>query len=154
MNLDSLRKFLIEANKAGYTSGKEQKSEKDLSHTFIYESGDWKYHDNYFGGEPYGGRTIIFYKEKPVWIMVYYGKVNNNIYDINGIYGFLKKALSLVPQDYPFRGPAIYNETNLKYRNKWDGNIKSFYGNEYISYKGKRIYKAHYMGGLVDLRKD
>ena len=29
--------------------------------TIPYEKGDWKSHDNFFGGEPYGGRIIVFY---------------------------------------------------------------------------------------------
>lgn len=35
--------------------------------------------DNFFGGEPYGGREVVFYEEKPVWMMVYYGWVAEGI---------------------------------------------------------------------------
>jgi hypothetical protein len=33
-------------------------------------------HDNFFGGEPYGGRTAVLFREKLVWMMVFsYGCV-------------------------------------------------------------------------------
>lgn len=154
MNLDNLRKFIIESNRKGYASGNTGIKEKDCSNTIVFESGDWRSHDNYFGGEPYGGRVVVFYKNKPVWIMVYYGKVENNVKDLSEIYGFLRRAISIVPEEYPFRGPAIFRENSFAYRNKWDGDIKSFSGKESISKNGKRIYKASYIGGLVDQRKD
>jgi len=87
MNLDTLRKFIVESNKKGYASGNTGVKETDGSLTVVYESGDWKSHDNYFGGEPYGGRAIILYKEKPYWIMAYYGSVKQGI-DHKQIYAY------------------------------------------------------------------
>ena len=150
MDIDNLRKFIIESNKTGYASGESGKKEADGSNTIIYESGDWKSHDNYFGGEPYGGRVIVSHKGKPFWIMVYYGKVEKTIKDFSEVYSFLRKAISIVPEDYPFRGPAIFRESGLTYRNKWSGDIKNFLGKETIFKEGKRIYIARYLGGLVD----
>lgn len=70
-----LQQFLLEANKSGYAGGKVKQwiKEKDGSTTILFEKNEWKSHDNFFGGEPYGGRTIVFYKDKPFWMMVYYG---------------------------------------------------------------------------------
>ena len=81
MNVTKLRKFLIKANKMGYAAGDtvEITKEKDGSKTIAYKDGDWMFRDNYFGGEPYGGREVIFYKDKPIWMMVYYGWVDNNV---------------------------------------------------------------------------
>lgn len=39
---------------------------KDNSRTIEYENGDWRYHDKYFGGEPYGGREIVHYRGKRI----------------------------------------------------------------------------------------
>ncbi len=57
LNQQELIKFISEANKAEYASGNESSliNESDNSKTIIYERGDFKFHDNYFGGEPYGG---------------------------------------------------------------------------------------------------
>jgi hypothetical protein len=56
-NKENLCKFLVKAKKTTYASGDDNKNikEKDGSTTLIFEDGDFKYQDNYFGGEPYGG---------------------------------------------------------------------------------------------------
>ena len=75
INLNELRAFLVKAKKATYASGDDSAKiiEKDKSTTLIFEDGDWKYHDNYFGGEPYGGREVVLFQGNPVYIMTYYG---------------------------------------------------------------------------------
>ena len=77
MDLTSFKKFLIDSNKVGYAGGEEKKwiKEADGSTTIPFEKGEWKSHDNFFGGEPYGGRTIVFYRGEHYWLMVYYGRV-------------------------------------------------------------------------------
>lgn len=73
--MEELRKFLIAANKAGYVTGNERQwtKEKNRSTTIKFKLGKWSMDDNFFGGEPYGGRAVVFYNGKPFWIMVYYG---------------------------------------------------------------------------------
>ena len=72
MDLQSLRKFTLQANKSGYVSGEEKQwiKEKDNSTTILFNQGQWKMNANFFGGKPYGGRIIISYENKPYWIMV------------------------------------------------------------------------------------
>lgn len=151
-----LCKFLVLAKKSAYASGDVSKKvvESDKSTTLIFEDGDFKYHDNYFGGEPYGGREVVFFKGEPIYMMVYYGLVNDEISDFRGVYGILQKALSLIPETSPYRGPKEYAEGDYGYINNFIGEINDFSGEEIIRYKGKEIYKAKYMGGLVDQRKE
>ncbi len=156
LNLQELVKFIGEANRAGYASGDESSliNESDSSKTIVYESGDFKFHDNYFGGEPYGGREVVFYENKPVFIMVYYGRISDKNIDKKIIYSFLQNALKLFPEDKPFRGPKQYEEIiegkRLEYKNNWSGEIDYFSGNETISVDGVEVYDAKYSGGLVD----
>lgn len=152
--ITSLQKFLISSNKAGYASGKEKAwtKEKDFSTTISYQEGDFKMHDNFFGGEPYGGRMVVFYKNKPVWMMVYYGWVEKIVKDPNIVYGILRSALKQMPNSAPFRGPKIFKDKELVYENKWNGEIERFSGEEKISKAGKQLYFAQYAGGLVDQR--
>jgi len=154
MNTDELKQFLIDSNKAGYAGGEEKKWIKELdgSTTIPFEKGLWKSKDNFFGGEPYGGRTIVFYNEKPFWIMVYYGWIEEGI-ETNPIYGILRNALMKMPRDYPYRGPKEYKEGEYTYTNTWKGEIGQFSGEEKIMQGEKLVYKANYMGGLVDQRK-
>lgn len=154
MNKKALRQFLIDSNKAGYTGGEEKKwiKKSDGSTTIPFEKGSWKSHDNFFGGEPYGGRTVVFYEGKPYWIMVYYGWVEEGV-EANPVYGVLRNALMQMPEDYPFRGSKEYKEGDFIYSNSWEGEVERFSGEEQITQNSKLIYKANYLGGLVDQRK-
>ena len=154
-DLKNLCEFLVKAKKSTYAAGETAPKviENDKSTTMIFIDGDWKYHDNYFGGEPYGGREVVFYGNKPVYIMTYYGSVNEDITDLKNIYEFLQQALLLIPDDKPFRGPKEYQINDLKYLNKFTGEIDNFSGEEKIYQNNKLIYQAKYAGGLVDQRK-
>lgn len=155
INTKDLKEFLVLAKKSTYASGDVSKKviELDKSTTLIFEDDNFRYHDNYFGGEPYGGREVVFFKGEPVYMMVYYGLVDEEITDFHKIYKILQKALSLIPEDNPYRGPKEYTEGDYKYLNNFIGKVDNFSGEESINYKGREVYKAKYIGGLVDQRK-
>ncbi len=151
MELSKLKQFIFEASRNTYASEDKdiRVKQEDSSTTIEYEKEDWKYHDNYFGGEPYGGREVVFYKGKPIWMMVYYGWVieGNNP---NDVYGILTKALRNSEIEMPYRGPKELLDGESKYINELNGEVDNFYGEEKI-YKGDTLlYVAKYMGGLID----
>ncbi|MCL5439013.1 MAG: DUF5680 domain-containing protein [Patescibacteria group bacterium] len=143
--------FLIRSKKEGYALGsKNIIREKDGSYSTRFKEGDFDFHDNWFGGEPFGGREVVKFKEKPYWMMVYYGA------DLTGkelVIPTLIKALSNMPIDFPARGPQVFEEGQFRYENEWEGGIEQFSGEEQILSNGERMYSAKYMGGLVDQRK-
>lgn len=153
MNKEALRQFLVDSNKAGYAGGEEKNwvKETDGSTTIPFKKGEWKSHDNFFGGEPYGGRTIVSHEGKPTWMMVYYGWVSEGV-ATDPVYGILRNALMQMPEDYPFRGPKEYKEGEYVYTNSWGGELERFSGEEKIIQGEELIYKANYIGGLVDQR--
>ena len=154
-DLNKLCKFLVKAKKSTYASGDDAKKiiNDDKSTTMLFDDGDWKYHDNYFGGEPYGGREVVFFKNTPIYMMVYYGWVIKGV-AFSSIYKTLQGALSLMPKDKPFRGPKKYNHNDMEYTNVFEGNIDNFFGEEIImSADNEEIYKAKYIGGLIDQGK-
>lgn len=137
VDLEGLRQFLLEANKAGYAS-KDNSSwikQPDGSTTIHYQSREWLFDDNFFGGEPYGGREVISYRGQVVWIMVYYGWVEPWVEDVKTVESFLQDALSSPPEDLPLRGPARFKPErgDLLYTNTWRGDLGSFSGEEMIS---------------------
>ena len=151
-----LCKFLATAKRSTYAAGETAKKivEDDKSTTLIFEDGDLKYHDNYFGGEPFGGREVVFLQNEPIYIMTYYGLVDESVSDFEAVYKILQKALSLIPEDHPYRGPKEYIEDGLIYKNSYTGEIDNFFGEETISSAGgNEIYKAKYNGGFVNQRK-
>lgn len=153
MDTKALKQFLIDSNKAGYAGGKEKKwiKESDGSTTIPFEKGEFRSHDNFFGGEPYGGRVVVFHKNKPVWMMVYYGWITEGV-KADPVYAVLRNALKQMPEDAPFRGPKEFKDGEFAYLNDWDGDVEKYSGEEQITQGEKLIYKANYMGGLVDQR--
>ncbi|MFA5135996.1 MAG: DUF5680 domain-containing protein [Patescibacteria group bacterium] len=151
----SLCRFLIDSNNAGYAGGVEKEwiKESDGSTTIPFKKGRWKSHDNFFGGEPYGGRMVVYYDGAPFWIMVYYGWIEKG-FDVTPIYQVLKSALRHMPHDYPFRGPKVFKCEGHKYTNTWKGQIDRFTGKEQIVKVADTVYEARYMGGLIDRKSD
>ncbi|HOG37380.1 MAG TPA: DUF5680 domain-containing protein [Candidatus Paceibacterota bacterium] len=155
----NIKKFLVEANKSGYAAGetKNWTKEVDCSQTIVYESpdGNWLYHDNFFGGEPYGGREVVSWEGQPVWMMVYYGEVIDKTIDKKTFYNFLQKALMGDNLELPVRGPAqLREEINGQewvYQMTSTGDMARFKGKETIAVDKREIYNADFSGGLVDV---
>lgn len=148
----SFVKFLIASKKKGYAAGDVNiVHEKDKSYSTRGEEGDFSFHDNWFGGEPFGGREVVFYKGKPYWMMVYYGSDTGRA---EGLIEFLRKALSQIPEGLPVRGPKELINGDFKYENEAKGTIEQFIGVEKIYFKGEEVFKTNYVGGLVDQRED
>jgi len=155
INKKELCKFLVEAKRSTYAAGDSAQKivNNDKSTTLVFKNGDWKYHDNYFGGEPYGGREVVFFNDEPVYIMVYYGQVYDSVAKVDKVYGILMAALKLISEDSPYRGPEEYNSGSLTYRNKFTGEVDNFFGEEIITENGKEIYKAKYIGGFINTKE-
>lgn len=167
--LINLAAFLVRAKKETYASGGLAKKihEADGSISLIYEEINWKYHDNYHGGEPFGGREVVFYKGKAVFFMCYYGRVFESFNDLEIFYKFLQNALSKVTEEKPFRGPTFFYsdemkevlrtdesspEIRLSYFSNTNGDIKNFSGFDFVTQDNEKIYEATFSGGLINLR--
>ncbi len=161
-----IKLFLHEAKQHGYAAGSnpgiyhhpdgsvtEVRKETDGSTTIIHVDRNWQCHDNYFGGEPYGGREVVSVEGRPVWMMAYYGLVLDNI-DPKKVYPFLQEALRAASFDDCFRGPCFHQNDKWTYINDCGGDIPRFEGTELIYYQGKLVYEASYLGGLVDQRRN
>ncbi len=130
INTKELGEFLVKAKVATYASGDADMKviNDDKSTTITFKEGDWLYHDNYFGGEPYGGREAVFLKGQPVYMMVYYGKVHKEVEDVGEVYGILMNALKQISLEAPYRGPREYSEQNMLYKNDYDGEVTDWRG--------------------------
>jgi uncharacterized protein DUF5680 len=154
MDTAELSRFLRNANLQGYAAGRaaRQRREADQSTTIEYRAGEWTFNDNFFGGEPYGGRSIVSRGDAPIWMAVYYGWVEAPPSQVQPIYAFLQRSLLLAPEDFPVRGPAEFSADSFAYRNMHHGGLERFSGEETIHDGGKRVYTAWFCGGVVDRR--
>lgn len=151
MDTKELKAFILEASKNTYASEdpKIKVKQPDSSTTIVYEKDAWKYHDNYFGGEPFGGREIVFFQDKPVWMMVYYGSVVVETIVPDELYKVLTKALRNAPEDMPYRGPKELIDGDFTYKNELEGDVERFSGEERIYKDDILLYAAKYVGGVL-----
>lgn len=151
IDLEELKAFLIRANVPHATGTAKMVKEVDSSRTIEFTDGNYRMHDNFFGGEPYGGRLVIFYKNQPIFIEVYYGQTSK---PADEVYSFLREALQHPEKENPFRGPSQYNKGSLTYKSQTSGDISSHTVREFIYDEGEEIYSAVVIGGLVDQKSE
>ena len=142
--------FLIKAKQNTWAGNKKKIIRNDRSRNYYYKNGSFEYRDQYFGNLMDGGREIVYFQKKPIWIMCYHGGVlrEQNV-DSSLIFSILRKALLKPNKNFPVRGPLFLKWDKYIYRNKIYGNLYYFYGNEQISFKNKQIYLRAYIGGEI-----
>ncbi|MEK6844330.1 MAG: DUF5680 domain-containing protein [Nanoarchaeota archaeon] len=160
IDLEKLAKFLVKAKKATYANEEAvdlSNSERPLHKELEYGDKEFYYRDSYTGFfQAPGMEEVRLHNEGPtIWAMAYSGgmmpKYQSDIKFAKEIFGFLKRALSLVTEDMPFRGPRVYSRDNLVYKNIFEGDIKRFRGYERILLSGnnEEVFNQDYIGGLV-----
>ena len=146
-----LQDFLVKAKINTYASKGEIKERKlkDGSKELIYKKANLMYRDRYFGFNPFIGEEIVFLDNKAIWGMNYYGEILSKNIDPEQLYAFLKKALLLIKQERPFRGPAYFKEEKWNYKDKSCGTVDDFEGTEEIYFEKKKVYELKYHGGNI-----
>jgi Domain of unknown function (DUF5680) len=147
----ALHPFIICAKKATYVAGgaKDQPSRpgsRDLS----FREGDWTYRDSYFGGTDFLGQETVWFKNEPVWSMIYYGYIlRPDLIDGNRAAQTLRAALSTetsvgrLLDNFEWSGPHGHFSISS------EGTVEHFKGRETITVNGIPAYALDYMGGLI-----
>jgi len=142
----SLIPFLIRAKRACYAGhGGEQAPARPESHDLAYSEGDLFYFDTYLGGERFVGEEALWVQRRPVWGMNYAGRTLAP--GFNG--DFLKEALAAVPEDAPYRGPALYTRGASSYHCIVNGDFDWFEGYEEIFSEGVKVFECRFHGGAI-----
>lgn len=142
-----LKKFLVEAkqsvqNKNTRTTDSCRPNSKDSS----FKKYNYYYYDSNIGNDNFVGQEVVWKNEKPFWAMNYHGKtVSENA--PSGLNYFLKKALSLVDEASPFRGPEKFEEDEFVYECSWNGDVQAFAGTEVIKHNDEVVYTLQFHGG-------
>ena len=149
-----LKELLRNFNKKGYSdSGAKYESNCKNGKILVEDIGEFRYEDEFYGGEPYCGNETIWEKGVDIFRCVYWGKVIPGI-SFSDIYDFLRKALSKGPDgELVHRGPNQYIEGDLKYTNSIEGNIDEFRQTERIYIGEKEVYTAYFFGGRVNAQR-
>jgi len=149
VDLEELALFVAKAKRNTYAGKREGQREPDDSKNFHYKEGDHVYKDRYFGSDRFGGEEVVWFKEKPVWLMNYYGGIEKKTVDSERVFAFLRKAILQVSSQRPFRGPHSYKEGDFEYADVSSGDIRGFKGTEKITYRGETVHRLEYSGGVV-----
>lgn len=138
--------FLCEAKKATYAGkGKEITSSRSNSHDLQYVKDNLKYIDTYLGGEKFAGEEALWCDDSPFWSMNYMGRIINDGFSAD----FLKECLLLVPKEYPYRGPLVYQNGEYKYHCIVNGEFEWFNGFEEIFCNDSKVYECIFHGGCI-----
>ncbi len=148
-----IAKFLVKAKTETYAGdGAEVHPQRPGFKELEYKEGDLEYRDSYYGFFAAPGQEIVRFKGTPIWNMAYNGGMNPKFRDFDlakQTYAFLKKALLLVEEVRPFRGPNNLKQGDWEYTDQSQGDIKDFKGTETITYKGEEVFRQDYIGGLI-----
>ena len=148
--IEELKRFVGEARGHGYAVVRDVpvRREPDGSSSLVFARGDWQYHDNFFGGDPFAGREVVHRAARPVWCMVYYG-ATSTAHDPNQVFRWVRAALRAA-EPGARRGPAGYQDADWSYSCAAAGDIERFSGSEQIELSGAVVYRADFAGGWVD----
>lgn len=143
---EQITDFLCRAKKATYAGkGGKTDSSRPNSHDLQYVEENLKYIDTYLGSEKFAGEEALWRDNSPFWSMNYMGRIIGE-----GFSGsFLKECLLLVSQEYPYRGPLVYQNGEFKYHCVVTGDFMWFKGYEEIFYNDKKVYECLFHGGCI-----
>lgn len=149
VDVNLFKQFLVEARQASSSNNKKKVSpSRPHSKDSTFKKYDYYYLDSQIGNHNFIGEEVVWKDEKAYWGMNYIGKQLTD--DIpQGFSDFLKKALSKITVEAPYRGPEKFQEDNFLYECSWDGEIDNFNGEEVVSFNGSPIFKLQFHGGTL-----
>ena len=151
IDIHELNSFIVRAKAATYVgSGEHVEPCRPGSHDLRFTDGKWTYLDSYFGGTDFIGEEVVYFDEKPVWAMNYYGHILPDDLITGSQAGqMIKASLSRMYMEGRFLGGFEYTENDLTYVDASEGNTDSFHGREIIRRGQDIAYELVYHGGLI-----
>ncbi len=149
MDKAKLEKFLLNARTKTYAAG-TSKTQPLLpgSVQYEFEDGDLSYRDNYYiGNGIFPGLETVFYKNKPVWSMSYFGDFS--LMTEEQADKMLRKALIELWQSVRIYNHVEKDYGDFKYICDGSGSIDSVSGTEEIYVGEDRVYFFYYAGGFI-----
>jgi hypothetical protein len=152
-----LAAFLMEAKRRTYAGLDDDATvatpllagSKQLEH----RAAPYAYRDIYFGMGFFVGQETVSRDDRVIWSMSYSGGVRAEITDRDtflAIYKFLRQALLAVRAEEPYRGPRLFEQADMVYRNEVEGSLDRFHGIETIARRdGVPLHELRYSGGLL-----
>ena len=150
-SLDQLTAFIVQAKAATYVgSGAHSAACRPASHDLQFRDGAFAYLDSYFGGADFIGEEVVYFADRPVWALNYYGRILKPALISPAETGqAIQTSLSLMYQQGRFLGGFEHATPWGTYHDASQGDVTSFTGQEWIMREGVRVYELAYHGGLI-----
>ena len=151
IDIHEVNAFIVRAKATTYVGNGEHVTPCRVgSHDLRFSDGAWAYHDSYFGGTDFIGEEVVYFAEKPVWAMNYYGRIlRDDIITAAEAGQMIKASLSRMYKEGRFLGGFEHVENDLTYIDSSEGSVDSFHGHEFIRRGQVIAYELQYHGGLV-----
>jgi len=149
MNKHELEKFLVTARMKTYASdGEKVESVLSGSSQLEYAENDWLYRDIFYTGQNnFTGLEAIYFKDKPVFSMCYYG--NWGVMTEAEIDAILQGALRANPETRTYK-PIKWEKDGFFYDCSPDtDSFDEVSGSEVITKDGERVYYLYYAGSVL-----
>jgi Domain of unknown function (DUF5680) len=152
-----LAAFLVEAKRRTY-AGLDDDATVAMpllagSRQLEHRAAPYAYRDIYFGMGFFVGQETVSRADRVIWSMSYSGGARADITDRDtflAIYKFLRQALLGVSTEEPYRGPRLFEQAGMIYRNRVQGALDRFHGVETIDrVDDAPLYELRYSGGLL-----
>ncbi|MGD8998310.1 MAG: DUF5680 domain-containing protein, partial [Anaerolineae bacterium] len=131
--LEQLETFIVKAKAATYVgAGAKSPPCRPGSHDLQYRDGDFFYLDSYFGSGDFIGQEVVYYQDRPVWAMNYYGRIlKPQIIEAAEAGRIIQQSLSAMYTEGRFLGGFEYDTGDAVYSDTNDGGVASFTGKEW-----------------------
>ncbi len=151
MDKEKLLQFLLKARTKTYAGGggKVKPALKDAEQ-LEYQKEDWLYRDFYYNGNGiFMGLETVYYKDKAMWSMSYYG--NFQKMSETEVDSILRKALQENWQTARTWQSVEWEHDEYRYvcEPDFDGSIDEMAGSEKIFKNGEEVYYFWYAGGII-----
>ncbi len=147
----ALLTFIVRAKAQTYVGdGQPSLARRPGAHELEYREGSFAYLDSYFGGADFIGEEVVYFEERPVWAMNYYGRILEPTQIEAAEAGqIIKTSLSALYREGRFLGGFQHEAHGSTYVDTNEGDFTAFTGKEWIEREGEKLYVLVYHGGLI-----
>jgi len=151
VDINKLNAFIVHAKAITYVGDGEHVTPcRPGSHDLRFSDEEWAYHDSYFGGADFIGEEVVYFADKPIWAMNYYGHIlRNDLLTAVEAGHMIKVSLSHMYREGRFLGGFEHAEGGLTYIDASEGSVDCFHGHELIRRGQETAYEMDYHGGLI-----
>ena len=149
--LADLQAFILDAKRRTYVgSGTPAAPLRPASHDLEFSTGDFEYHDCYFGVTDFVGEEVVYWRGSPVWAENYFGHIiRPELLTAERAGQVIKSSLTAMYAENRFLGGFEVTDGDCAYHDASAGDVAWFQGREWIDRASQTAYELFYHGGLI-----